>query len=325
MKVSVITPCFNAAPYIQRTIASVQAQTISDWEMIIVDDGSTDNSVSIIRIIAAQDARIRLIEKENGGSASARNLGLQYAHGEYIQFLDADDTLAPDKFEKQINLMESNHLDVSYTDYREFNPDGTIEELKGLNESLLHVLVAWGVLGTIPQHVYLYKRDFIQTHNICFAPIREREDWDWHIKVYSLHPKVQRLKGYCGAYYFRCPTGKTSGGDIQKLGKLQQGYCNFLCYRISTLHGYKRFLLLLRFSVALWTIFLQMVRYKMWDMARIYKVFTQKWYYYIYFIYALLLMPFSFILYMIGFVYCHYIEYKKHEVQKIRSVKSSIL
>ncbi len=310
MKVSVITPCYNAAPYIQRTIASVQAQTISDWEMIIVDDGSIDNSVSIIRSIAAQDARIQLIEKANGGSASARNLGLQYAHGEYIQFLDADDTLAPDKFEKQINLMESNHLDVSYTDYRKFNPDGAIEELKGLNESLLHVLVAWGVLGTIPTHVYLYKRDFIQAHNICFAPIREREDWDWHIKVFSLHPKVQRLKGYCGAYYFRCPTGKTTDGNPMKNHK---GNCRFLCYRISTVHDIRRILLLISLSVMCWTILLQHVRYNNRGIQEIYReVFSQNKTNQLYLALSIILMPLSFIIYLMGFIQGHYLLYKKN-------------
>ena len=306
MKVSVIIPCYNAAPYIQRTIASVQAQTISDWEMIIVDDGSKDNSVSTIQEIAKTDSRIHLIEKENGGSASARNMGLQYAIGEYIQLLDADDMLAPDKFEKQIALMESHHLDVSYTDYRKFNPDGTIEELKGLNESLLHLLVGWGVFGTIPPHCYLYRRDFIIAHTIRFASIREREDWDWHIKVFNAHPKAERLKGYCGAFYFKSPTGKTSDGDLVKL---QRGYCRFLCYRIHTLHGYKRFLLFLRLSIALWTIFLQMIRYKMWDMMKIHKVFTKERRYYVYFITSVLLMPLSLPIYIAGFIYGHYIEF----------------
>ena len=310
MKVSIITPCYNAAPYIQRTIASVQAQTISDWEMIIIDDGSTDNSVSIIRSIAAQDARIQLIEKENGGSASARNLGLQYAHGEYIQFLDADDTLTSDKFEKQINLMESNHLDVSYTDYRKFNPDGTIEDLKGLNESLLHILVAWGVLGTIPPHVYLYKRDFIQAHNICFAPIREREDWDWHIKVFSLHPQVQRLKGYCGAYYFRSPTGKTTDGDPVKCHK---GTCRFLCYRISTVHDIQRFLLLISLSVMCWTILLMQVRYNNRGIQEIYReVFSQNKTNQLYLALSIVLMPLSIIIYLMGFIQGHYLLYKKN-------------
>ncbi len=311
MKVSVITPCYNAAPYIQRTITAVHAQTIADWEMIIVDDGSTDDSASIVKRIAEQDSRIRLIEKENGGSASARNMGLNYATGEYIQFLDADDTIAPDKFEKQIMVMENNHLDVSYTDYRMLNPDGIIEELRGLNESLLHLLIGWGLFGTIPPHCYLYKREFIRAHNILFAPVREREDWDWHIKVFSSHPKAQRLKGYCGAYYFRCPTGKTTNGDLVKLSK---GDCRFLCYRISTLHGYKRFLLLIRLSVTLWTFILQDLRYKNGGTKEIYHdVLSQSCSNYTHFIFSVLLMPISIYIYIAGFIRGHYLLYKKNK------------
>lgn len=310
MKVSVITPCYNAAPYIQRTIASVQAQTMADWEMLIVDDGSTDNSVSIIQPIAEQDSRIRLIEKENGGSASARNMGLRYAKGEYIQFLDADDTLAPDKFEKQIKRMENNHLDVSYTDYRMFNPDGSVEELRGLNESLFHLLVGWGPFGTIPPHCYLYKQDFLQAHNLTFDPVREREDWGWHIKVFSLHPNVQRLKGYCGAYYFRCPTGKTTVGNPVKL---QKGNCRFLCYRISTVHGIQRFLLLVSLSVTLWTTFLQHLRYKNGGVPEVYHaVFAKNKTNQLYLVLSILLMPLSIFIYLMGFSRAHYLSYKNN-------------
>ena len=87
MKISIITPCYNASLYIPRTIQSVQNQTITDWEMIIIDDGSTDNSAEIVKNLAKEDPRIRLFQQENGGSASARNKGLTLVQGEFIQFL----------------------------------------------------------------------------------------------------------------------------------------------------------------------------------------------------------------------------------------------
>ena len=116
--VSIITPCYNSAQYIAQTIASVQQQTLTTWEMIVVDDGSTDDSADIIKDIAINDSRIKLIQKENGGSASARNVGLQHAEGDYIQFIDADDTIAQDKLERQVELMDQKGLDVTYTNYK---------------------------------------------------------------------------------------------------------------------------------------------------------------------------------------------------------------
>ena len=81
MKVSIITPCYNAAPYIETTIASIQQQTLSDWEMIIVDDGSTDGSGALCDGIARQDPRVTVIHQKNAGVSAARNAGLAAATG----------------------------------------------------------------------------------------------------------------------------------------------------------------------------------------------------------------------------------------------------
>lgn len=259
MKVSIITPCYNAAPYIATTIASVQQQTLSDWEMIIVDDGSTDNSADIVTRISQEDNRIKLIQKENGGSASARNLGLTIATGEYIQFLDADDTIAPDKLARQTALMDREYLDLSYTDFRIVDADGTtLPLLKGYRFNLYKLLVGWGPLGTIPPHAFLYKHEFIRKNHICFTTeIREREDWDFHIKTFSCAPRVQRIKEYCGAYYFRCPTGKTTNGS---LSKLTQGTLKYLIYKIHTTKGFRKLLLYIRLSFEMITLGLGMAR-----------------------------------------------------------------
>ncbi|HAP03774.1 MAG TPA: teichuronic acid biosynthesis glycosyl transferase, partial [Lachnospiraceae bacterium] len=90
-KVSIITPCYNGAKYIGETIESVLAQDYKDWEMLIVNDGSSDNSAEVISSYAEKDPRIRLINQPNGGSANARNNGIRQATGRYIALLDADD------------------------------------------------------------------------------------------------------------------------------------------------------------------------------------------------------------------------------------------
>ena len=247
MKVSIITPSYNSALYIKNTIASVQAQTLRDWEMIIVDDGSIDNSADIIRDIAINDSRIKLIQKENGGSASARNVGLQQAKGDYIQFLDADDTIAYDKLERQVELMDQKGLDVTYTDYKLTQSDGmTHSQLMGFRLNLFKLLAGWGVFGTIPLHAFLYRHSFLTKHDIRnTSEVKEREDWDFHIKVFGAYPKIERLAQYCGAYYFLCPTGKTTNGSLTKL---TNGTLKYLLYKKQKTTGYHKLLLLIRLS-----------------------------------------------------------------------------
>ena len=95
-KVSVIIPVYNAEQYLKRCLDSVLAQTYQDFEIICIDDGSTDNSGAICDEYAKKDSRIRILRKENGGVSSARNAGLNIAEGEYITFIDSDDYVDTD-------------------------------------------------------------------------------------------------------------------------------------------------------------------------------------------------------------------------------------
>ena len=103
--VSIITPNWNCAGYVTKTIQSVQAQTYGNWEMIIVDDCSTDNSDLIIQPLIEMDSRIRLLKNpKNMGAAMSRNYALREAKGRWIAFLDSDDLWAPDKLESSWSL-----------------------------------------------------------------------------------------------------------------------------------------------------------------------------------------------------------------------------
>ena len=126
MEVTIITPCHNSSRFIEETIRSVQQQTFKDWEMVITDDMSKDNSVEIIEKYAAGDSRIKLIKlTKNVGAAEARNIGLRAAKGRYIAFLDSDDKWDPEKLEKQLAFMKEKDIAFSYSDYRVVNVDGT--------------------------------------------------------------------------------------------------------------------------------------------------------------------------------------------------------
>lgn len=300
MKISIITPCYNAAPYIANTIQSVQNQTISDWEMIIVDDGSSDNSVEIIQKIIAQDSRIKLIQKENGGSASARNLALSIAQGEYIQFLDSDDTIDYKKLERQITLMEKEDLDVSYSDWCFVLPDGTMEKVHGLNFNLVRILLLWGTLfGALPIHAFVYRRDFLTKHQLSFSSvIKEREDWNFHIQILSNHPRCKRLKGYCAAYYLRCPTGKTSS-----FKKIQQGTLRFLLYKIHHTKFWQRVLLTIRLSVVLVELCMPTLKRKINIREDIWPIFATSFTNKLILIIAVMFFPISVILFTIRVIY----------------------
>lgn len=116
--VSIITPSYNTAKYIADTINSVLKQTYTNWEMIIVDDCSTDNTDDVVKAYLG-DTRIRYLKNEkNSGAAISRNYALRVAKGKWVAFLDSDDTWAPEKLEKQVSFMEQNNYKFTCTDYR---------------------------------------------------------------------------------------------------------------------------------------------------------------------------------------------------------------
>lgn len=121
--VSIIMPSYNTAPYIKQTIQSVLDQTYTNWELIIVDDCSTDNTNEVVDTI--KDCRIHYLKNEkNSGAAISRNKALREAKGQWIAYLDSDDLWMPEKLEKQIKFMEENGCAFSYTNYEEIDVDG---------------------------------------------------------------------------------------------------------------------------------------------------------------------------------------------------------
>ncbi len=122
--VSIIMPSFNCGKYVVETIRSIQAQTYQNWEIIFVDDCSTDDTASIIRSI--DEPRVRYFKNEhNSGAALSRNWALREARGRWIAFLDSDDLWEPTKLERQVHFMEENNYKFSYTCYSEMDEDGS--------------------------------------------------------------------------------------------------------------------------------------------------------------------------------------------------------
>lgn len=115
--VSVIMPAYNVEQYVQRAIESVQRQTMDDFELLVVDDGSTDRTGDIIRGLTRHDQRIVDFHPQNGGAPAARNLALDHAHGKYVFFMDADDWAEPRMLEDMVALAENSHLELAISGF----------------------------------------------------------------------------------------------------------------------------------------------------------------------------------------------------------------
>jgi len=125
LKVSVILPIYNVAPYLEETFNSLLCQTLTDIEILAVNDGSTDDSEAIIRKFQQQDSRIKVFTQENKGQSAARNLALQHAKGQYIYMMDSDDRLeTPDALQTCYDYAEKNQADFLFFDGESFPKEG---------------------------------------------------------------------------------------------------------------------------------------------------------------------------------------------------------
>ncbi len=157
-RVSVIIPCFNARPWFEETLLSVRGQNLHDLELIVVDDGSSDGSPGIVEQVYP-DAK--LVRASNLGPSGARNLGTELSSGEYIQYLDADDLLAPDKLSIQLKALRETGADVAYGDWQKliassdgsFVPGEVCKRPISIPEIDLFTGDSWNVIGS-----YLFRR-----------------------------------------------------------------------------------------------------------------------------------------------------------------------
>lgn len=173
--VSVITPIYNSEKFLEAAITSVQNQTYPNWELILVDDASSDNSGKIAREFYLEDTRI-IYEKlpYNQGPALSRNRGIERANGQYIAFLDSDDFWAPDKLEIQVDFMQRKDCDVSFSSYLLVDENG---DLLGKKVVAMPVLSYQKQLSNnyIGNLTGMYRSEKIGK---IFSPeIRKRQDW----------------------------------------------------------------------------------------------------------------------------------------------------
>lgn len=201
---SIIIPVYNVENYLQQCVESVLSQTFTDFEIILVDDGSTDRSASMSDAYSAQDDRIKVVHKKNGGAADARNVGIQEASGTYLMFLDSDDY-----WDDTDALSKVHAFLVSYTgsfDMMIFQakllyPNGRMvadnrtfcDNFNALTplESLQYLSEHGSLVGSACTKVI--RRAFLLEHNLYFLTGKKHEDIDWIIKVSNCLPKCVYL------------------------------------------------------------------------------------------------------------------------------------
>lgn len=197
-KVSIIVPAYNSQEYIEKSICSIQKQSLTDWELIIIDDRSIDNTLEICYEKAKDDMRIRVVASEkNGGPSKARNLGIDLAKGEYIAFIDSDDTVEVAFLEKLVHVADRHKSDIVWCNYREVLSDTVIERKHGLvcNEVLdaKYAMSLFFVpqIGLSSLCNKLYKSAFINDNNLRINEERYHgEDWEFNLNAFKLKPKI---------------------------------------------------------------------------------------------------------------------------------------
>lgn len=202
--VSIMMPAYNAAAYIHQAIESILAQTFAGWELVIVDDGSTDNTYEIAA--AFHDPRIRIIRQENGGESVARNTALAHMRGKLVAFLDSDDLFLPDHLALTTTFLQDNpHYQAVYTDGYYCNTEG--QRLKPLSadrrgpftgDIFEQVVRASDVFG--PPTCVVMQRDLIEQHQLRFDPqIVIGPDWDF-MTAYSEHARFGHIDAHTCLY-----------------------------------------------------------------------------------------------------------------------------
>jgi glycosyltransferase involved in cell wall biosynthesis len=192
--VTVVVPTYNYGRFIGETLASLRAQTFENWECVVVDDGSTDDTGEVVARAARSDPRVRYLRQQNQRQAVAKNTGLADARGRYVQFLDADDLVEPRKLERQVEFLEANpDVDIVYGSVRYFHTERPEERLRamfgedrpwmpevsGAGKGLVLELVRINILVI---NAALVRREAIDDVGPFDAGLPPVEDWDYWIR-----------------------------------------------------------------------------------------------------------------------------------------------
>lgn len=210
---SILIPVYNAENYLRRCLDSLEQQSFKDFEMIVVNDGSNDNSLSIIQQYASKDSRIKIISQKNQGLSIARNNALQIAQGKYITFVDSDDWIESDFLEKMFLSTQSSDADVIQSGFIQ-NEVSTIycqKKLMTFLDILQHInkCFVWNKL---------WKADFLKKNKLKFIPNIFYEDIPFCLEA-AFNAKSWSIIDYAGYHYEINPLSITNDVSAEKIAK----------------------------------------------------------------------------------------------------------
>ena len=216
-KISIVVPVYKVEKYLSKCIDSLINQTYADLEIILVDDGSPDNSGHICDEYAKKDKRIKVIHKENGGLSDARNKGIEIARGEYITFIDSDDYVSLKYCEILYNTIQKHHADIAVSNYLKFNENEEVKEQTINGEIVMTSIQALEHLYTKNEAVAmrtawgkLYKKTLFSSIRYPKGKINEDEFVIHHL--YDKAKKVVFVKN--PLYYYLQRTSSIMGGEF---------------------------------------------------------------------------------------------------------------
>ena len=223
-RISVIVPVYNVEEYLERCLTSIVKQTYKDLEIICINDGSTDNSLEILKAFAQKDVRIIIIDQPNQGLSSARNIGISRATGEYISFIDSDDYIDENTYTTITNQL-SNDIDMvsfgttifgeAFTEKRRGDEKYYRIKFSGVQKAKLSNMLKTNVAVWNK----LFKTNIIRKYNILFPEKRHYEDFDFYCKYYACCSKILYIKDKLYNYYRRPDSimGKTFKQNSNKV------------------------------------------------------------------------------------------------------------
>ncbi|MCL2680973.1 MAG: glycosyltransferase [Streptococcaceae bacterium] len=239
INVSVIIPVYNAEKYLRECLKSLLNQTLSDIEIILSNDGSTDGSIPSIQDLIDSNAHIKLLENINQGAAIARNKGLEIAQGKYISFVDADDIVKPDFLKELFQACEKDDLDLVCGSFEAIHGDGR-QNLMPRNKEVLELGVSNGaelfklqilLHNYIPMiWAYLYRREFLLENNLYLTRNTIHEDEEFSPRVWVLAKKARVIENYNYIYYRNHENSiieSRSNASIADLENSLQGFLEF--------------------------------------------------------------------------------------------------